>query len=687
MSSTPISAPVLHPGRVKQSPRRMDIQGLRAICMIQVLLYHAWTIGSPVGVDAFIMISAFLMTSSFLRRADLGQMPFFLERWANTFKRLLPPLVFVVLATLAGTFAFLPASRWQEQIIESFASITYWQNWRLAHVSADYYASDNAAASPLQHLWSMSMQGQVFLIWPVLLTLCVLIARRMGRSVHSVAFWAFTLLTVLSLAWLLLLSPTDGSVYFDTRARIWEFSFGSAIAAISPKLHVPDRVRPWLTWAALGTLILYFLVSIGTYPGPMAFVPMAAVSILLLFPSNRGPASTGQLLSNRALTKLGDNSYAVYLVHWPIFVFYLVLVGQSQLGWRSGLVLIAISILLSVLVTKYLDKPFQSGRWPNASLRNKSLVVGASLLVGLIPVSVAWFQVSSAQAAEMQADTANLTVDERVDNFPGASVLFEEFPVNFRSLSIPAQIALSTEWAIFETSCTEKEQEVFNQGPNNTCSRQVGASEDALRVLIAGNSHAQQNILPQVQPLIDERGWDAIAILKGACSWGSPQFFDGECVDYNNKVEDFSEEYKPDLAFLMVTRSAKDSPNEQVLPGVEELVRSLTNRGIQVFGVRDSLRSETNLYECSNERPKDKPWGGCLLDRSNYFPSSNPAGYLESIQGFTMIDMTDAYCTESVCPTIIGNVFTYIDTNHLSRQYSQTVAPYFAEKVMSRISE
>ena len=131
---------------------RRDIQGLRAVLMAQVLLFHAWTIGSPIGVDSFIMISAYLMTSSFLRRSEAGHMPFFIERWGNTLKRLLPPLVVTVLATLGASLLILPLGRWKETTIQSFASITYWENWRLVAVSADSYANDRAISSTLQRL-------------------------------------------------------------------------------------------------------------------------------------------------------------------------------------------------------------------------------------------------------------------------------------------------------------------------------------------------------------------------------------------------------------------------------------------------------------------------------------------------------------------------------------------------------
>lgn len=170
---------------------RSDIQGLRALLMGQVLAFHAWSIGSPIGVDSFIMISAFLMTSSFIRRTEAGHMPFFVERWGHTFKRLLPPLVIVVLATLVASLLLLPGERWRETTIQSFASITYWENWRLVEVAADYYANDHALSSPLQHLWSMSMQGQIFLLWPLLMTLCALVAKRLKVSMRASVAVAF----------------------------------------------------------------------------------------------------------------------------------------------------------------------------------------------------------------------------------------------------------------------------------------------------------------------------------------------------------------------------------------------------------------------------------------------------------------------------------------------------------------
>ena len=170
--------------------------------MIQVLLFHAWNVGSPIGLDAFLMISAFLMTASFIRSAERGKTPFFIERWANTFKRLVPPLIVVVALSLWASVRLLPANRVPEIFDQAFASLTYTQNWRLIDVAADYFAENSAMSSPFMHLWSMSVQGQVFLLWPVILALCAFIAKRFRWRIRPVAFVVFTLIAIGSLVFI-----------------------------------------------------------------------------------------------------------------------------------------------------------------------------------------------------------------------------------------------------------------------------------------------------------------------------------------------------------------------------------------------------------------------------------------------------------------------------------------------------
>lgn len=702
-----LGPPGARPSRAPRvTSRRGDIQGLRAVLMAQVLLFHAWTIGSPIGVDSFIMISAYLMTSSFLRRSENGKMPRFLERWGNTFKRLLPPLVVTVLVTLGASLMILPVDRWKETTVQAFASITYWENWRLVEVAANYYANDSALSSPLQHLWSMSMQGQIFLLWPLLMTLCVLAARRMNMSIRGTVAVAFGVLTVASLVWLLVFAPSDGSVYFDTRARIWEFAFGSMVAAVAPWLRLPKRYAPFIVTTAFVTLVVYCVVSIGTYPGPMAIVPMASVSALLLYLPDTSETLVALVLGSAPLVALGNISYAVYLVHWPIFVLYLVDVNRPSLGFVEGIALIALSIAVAWVLTALVDDPLGKLPWANASTIHKYIVVVVSLLVGVVPVALVygWIGRQEALAADVAGfsaveDSANTTegsVDlEEVlhaipltgpgsDGYPGARVLLGNASVPLGVDPIPSPFTRK-EWAVFPEECSSWVKSNFDFGKNSFCNRYAGSSSATERALIVGNSHAQQLFVPQIQPILMGLDWSAEAILKGACTFGWPAAYEGECVEHNQKVLDYIAFDPPDYVFLVATKTTTDSPGEQLVPGVVELAEVLTEQGIQVIALRDNPRSEQNLYECSQDVATEAPWGGCLLPRNQHLAEDDIMLPLSEVGGVHVIDMSDAFCVEGMCPTIIGNVYVYLDDNHVTVPYSKTIAPYFSERVLSSL--
>lgn len=685
-----------------KSAHRPEIQGLRAILMLQVLLFHAWGVGSPIGVDAFILISAYLMTSSFVRRSEAGHMPFFVERWANTFKRLLPPLVVVVLTTLGATFLLLPQTRWREMIIQSFASITYWENIRLSQVAADYFASDHALSSPLQHLWSMSMQGQVFLLWPLIMTASVLAARAMKAPLRKVVFAAFSVLTVASLLWLIWQGAGDGAIYFDTHARIWEFAFGSSIAAAAPWMKLPERLASAAASLGLAVIVLFSLVSIGSYPGPMAFFPMAATSAILLY----APAQESQVVKNalslRPLTALGDVSYAVYLVHWPIFVFFLVSVDAERLSIGEGLVLIAVSIALAALLTRFVDDPLRNLPWANRSTKNKLAMVAISLTVGLVPVFFTSEAVNAFEKRE-EAKTKQSLGDDSTGTdgvygpipasgpgsnaHPGARAFLGEVDPDFTQSPIPGPSVVDKQWATLEGDCSGWVTRRIPKEQNQFCTAAGDAKTASARALIVGNSHAQQLLVPMVEPLIGEYNWRVEAILKGACSFGAPDAFEDECVSHNQAVLDYIDVFEPDYVFLMVTRTTTDSPDEHLVPGVEELVEDLTGRGITVIGLTDNLRSDEDLYECSDFRPTHGLFGGCLLDESKYFSKTDPATVLSDIGGYRTVDLRDAYCLNDVCPTIVGNVFVYMDKNHVTKSYAQTMAPCFKEQIVDLLEK
>lgn len=694
------------PENYKRSAKRTDIQGLRAILMLQVLLFHAWRIGSPIGVDSFIMISAYLMTSSFLRRTEAGRMPFFIERWGNTFKRLLPPLVVVVLATLTGSLLILGAERWKEITIQSFASITYWQNWRLAAVSTDYYADDHALSSPLQHLWSMSMQGQMFLLWPLLMTVCVLLARKLRISPRGTVAAAFALISVGSLLWLIYLAPNNASVYFDTRSRIWEFALGSVVAALAPWLKIPSWLARLLVPASFMVLLTYCLVAIGEYPGPMAAVPIICVSIILLYAPMNPAGPVSRFLSLKPLVGMGNISYAVYLIHWPVFVLFLAYSDMPSLGVFQGIVLIEVAILLGWLLTKYVDDPVNHWPWANKSTRNKWIVVFASLVLGLEPVLVVYLGINETMArSESESEVADSAqyspgadLTTQVPDAgpgslrnPGARVLLGQVEPDFANIPvIPSPIAVG-QMLNYEQPCPDDAREILGDAYAAVCSVHGDMETAKKRVLVAGSSHAQQ--IPQVQvvPLLDSQQWVGVSVLGPGCAFTMPDYsgdsVSDDCKAHNRQVLEYIDVYKPDIVFILVTLTHQDSTDEELIPGVLELVEYLTEKGISVVGVSDTMRSQQDLWSCSDWRPDFGPYGGCVFREDEHFTSEPILDPLLKIRNFYYTNMRDAYCVDGSCPTIIGNVAVYFDTNHITTAYSRSVAPFFSQRVLDAFSQ
>lgn len=492
-------------------------------------------------------------------------------------------------------------------------------------------------------------------------------------------------MTLASLVWLLFFAPADGSVYFDTRARIWEFSFGSMVAAAAPWLKVGPRAAHAFSVIGLIALLVFCLVPIGSYPGPTAFFPMVSVSALLPYIPTLKGRGTDRILSLLPLVVLGDISYCVYLVHWPIFVIYQAVYDKADLSLLKGSLLIAVSILAAWVLTRLVDDPIRTNSWLSATTPRKYAVVAVSLTVGLVPVCATylWIQKQSERGTETVTELP--TQGPGSASYPGARVLVENAgELDFTEPPIPDPVA-PAKYSKWPDECPN----AFHNGvggPSRAFCYSYGASATATgRVLVAGSSHAQQLLLAQIEPFMFANGLSGYSVLSPACPWTAPGTVLPEtkpaCAEVKRGLWAQLDEYRPDYAFLVVTTTGTGSDGETVVPGVGELIEEMTARGITVIGVRDNLRAGFDLRECSLERAPNKPFGGCLLRESEYFPAANPAEGLEDIDGFHLIEYRDLYCVDGVCPTIVGNIFVYFDSNHIGGEYAISMAPFFSERV------
>lgn len=211
---------------------RSEIQGLRAIAVVSVVIFHVWPWmlpGGYVGVDVFFVISGYLITGLLVREIEATGRISILQFYERRVRRLVPAATLVLLA-VALSIPLLPGSRWQDTAIENAASALYIENWRLAWLAVDYLGAENPP-SPVQHYWSLSIEEQFYIFWPLLMIAGAVLARRMGAGVRTVLLALLALVTVASFVKSLVLTRTDpAQAYFVTHSRIWELGIGGLLS-------------------------------------------------------------------------------------------------------------------------------------------------------------------------------------------------------------------------------------------------------------------------------------------------------------------------------------------------------------------------------------------------------------------------------------------------------------------------
>ncbi|QNE34171.1 acyltransferase [Leifsonia shinshuensis] len=348
--------------------KRLDLQGLRALAVGLVVLNHAfeWPAGGFVGVDIFFVISGFLMTSLLYREYERAGTIRFLAFYRRRIRRLIPASATVIFVTLAGGFALFGSGRFLSTVWDGLAALFFVSNWRFAAVSTDYFAQ-GAQTSPLQHYWSLSLEEQYYLVWPVaVLVLGLLVAGLRGPRVTA-ALLSLVITVGLFFVSLQLTIADSGTAYFITPARLWELAVGSTIAFCMPLFgRLPAVWRPAIMLASLAGMITAAVITPPGegFPAPWALVAVLSTAMFIAFPWQ--PAR-GWLnpLANPVLSHVGDISYSLYLWHFPA----LILITEAFRGLPGdktpipAVVSIAVAILLSELSYRYVEEAVRKSRW------------------------------------------------------------------------------------------------------------------------------------------------------------------------------------------------------------------------------------------------------------------------------------------------------------------------------------
>ncbi|MFJ5954800.1 acyltransferase family protein [Paenarthrobacter sp. NPDC092416] len=661
-------------GPVAKSKFRPEIQGLRSLAVLMVVSYHIWIGRVSGGVDVFLLISAFLMTLQFTGRYKQRRPMDLLRHWLHLFRRLLPAVVVVLLGTLAATFAFLPPTRWVEVVHQAWASLFYFENWLLQTLAVNYYATDHSLASPVQHFWSLSIQGQVFIMWPVIFATMAVICRKFDLRYRASLAYIFAIIFVASLTYSIIFTANNQAVaYFDTFARLWEFALGTLVALILPALDFSKPVRIVMGWVGVAAMLSCgVLLQVQTaFPGFVALWPTLAAVAVIAAGQTGSRFGVDRILSSKFLVRLGDNSYALYLWHWPILVIALAWSGKDHAGWLSGSVIVAVSLGLAFLTTKYVEKPFREWKWPEMKRRRAAISIAVCVAVACAPlVGFQYKQYLDQKAAEAQAFNDN----------PGAHALLPGYVdlVGDGAKTLPTAEQLPEDWAHLPNSCEGGSRPDNDLLQKNCQQNDVGA--DATKsVVVLGDSHAQQ-WLAAVGPLAEEEHWKVTALLLGGCHFmpENPDASD-ECDDFNAAALKYVSANPPDAVFMVGTMASPSSPDEQLVYGFEQTVSNFNDLGIQVVAIRDNPRYSYNVTECALAKGVDS--GDCKSDQADVIPAESPFAAVSGVFGnASFLDMTDLLCDGTQCPSVVGNVFVYLDDNHLSKTYVTSMGEMFDER-------
>ncbi len=654
---------------------RPEVQGLRALAVLMVVVYHVWFNRVSGGVDVFLLISAFLISTSFLTKQEAGR-PFDLTRyWLHLFKRLLPAASLVLLSTLLGSAFLLPQSRWNAVLEQTWASLFYVQNRVLAADSVDYYAVDDSLSSPLQHFWSLSIQGQVFLLWPLLFAASALCARVLRLSFRGVVLIVFSILFLASLSCSIYETyVSQASAYFATRTRLWEFALGTLLALLLPFLHFSRRVRVAAGWVGLSAMLSGgFLLDVqGRFPGYLALWPLMAAVLVIVAGQTGSPIGVDRLLSWTPLVRLGDLSYSLYLWHWPLLIFLLVWRDAPAAGFVDGLGIVGLSLGLAYCTTRWIERPVRRMEWAHKRRRRVFAVIAACVVLVGTP----------AAGAQAGLDLHVARLEENAGrNNPGAAVLLPGFvnQADPGAAVLPAAWAMQKEWAGLPESCDADEQAMAPALADN-CSRTAQQTSADRSIVVVGDSHAQQ-WLGAIAPLAEENNWAVTALLLGGCVYTADDRGD-RCNRFNELAEQYLLGAAPDLVFVVATNASATDPQDQATPGLGQAARALLAEGIGVVGIRDNPRFGIDMLHCTERNGPDAD--ACSPPRTSVLNDSPPLGeLLAGAPSMAFLDLTDLVCRPDTCPAIVGNVRVYLDDNHLTERYVRTMVPAFRTQFLA----
>lgn len=610
--------------------RILQIQGLRALAALLVTIFHARLVpGGFIGVDIFYVISGYLITGLILREIEQTGSLDLNAFYQRRIKRLLPTSVFVLFITAIVGMFVLPAITRDALGRDLFAAAAYISNYLFAWWQNDYQ-NLNATPSPFIHYWSLAVEEQFYVVWPILL---LLLARYGRRAI----FWGISITTVLSL--LLSVYQTQTSpiwAFYSLPTRAWELGVGALL------LFVPDKVWrnrfiPW--FGVIGIAIATFNFDENTaFPGVNAVLPVFATA-LLIGSISIWPRAFNDLSNNRISQWLGSISYPLYLWHWPALVLPSSALGRP-LRIRERLFCILLTVVLAHLTSKFIEQP----------LRHKK-IEGKKVYLFFVATTI-----TSLVAGLIISATSSSMISVKGTNYKFNLIDVMEKP------------------AVYGDDCH------VNYGETKSGYCTYGDTKSLRTLVLYGDSHAAQ-WFPALEQIALERGYKLISLTKSACpAVDAPRedqgaFKNVHCEKWRQNSIARIKSIHPDA---VITSSFQYFTPPSGFPSKSRWWDDGQRR------LLSELRGSSNhlIYISDTPRPlRDIP--NCLASRDSHTCDSTEKTRNVIINGFEKIDPTPWLCT-SYCPAIKDGYVVYRDASHISVAASLALKPELEEALLAK---
>lgn len=669
-----------------------EVQGLRTLALALVAIYHIWFGKVSGGVDVFLLVSAFLLVRSFTARAERGEPArpgaFILRRFAL----LLPLTALTVVGTLVACHFVLPESLTASNVYQGLASLTYWENVWLQDAEVEYLA--NGTESPFQHFWSLSVQGQMFVIWPLLLAGCIWAARKLRLPIRPVLAVLFAVLAVVGFWYATeAVAANAERAYFSLPARAWEFAAGSLLALVQPYVRLPSLVRIPLGWIGVVALIACgaMLPTGAEFPSWPALWPIGAATLVILAAGEESKFSARAFLCHRWMQRAARYTYALYLTHWPVLVLVRTRWQLDEVPVLVGVGILAVSVVLAIVATELVDRPITrfvgkagdderpegTASATGASRRLLANVTGtvsarAATALGMVLLLSGGLVLGSigayrAQAAEAWARADAMPHDQRGANDPSATTVGDDDV-------LPRPLVVRNDLTRLDDCDADTLASVPQPLARNCLSNRSSLPQPPEReIVLVGNSQVQQ-AASLLLPAAERENWEVRAFVYFSCQYGSfgrlPHKAP-ECDAFWDAAREYLLEQQPDAVLLQVTRSEPVGIDPE-LPGIWDFIAELESAGIEVIAMRDVPRMPFNAFACVERTDYDDP--SCTATTQLATPRPELAD-AAAANGASYLDINDQVCPDGECRPVRGGVYVFMDANHQSATYMRTIAP------------